>query len=175
MAIEKEVITKTPIIWGAEAFGYRVSNMGNIFKLKKAKLSAVKIASTLKGKPIVDIRLEGYKETIPLNEIIAETFLKKKDIYDDYIIHKDLDELNCNSDNLKWIDLISYIEHQVKYNLVIDLKFDDFMAVYDNIEKSNNGEPTPEGYVNLLERLSKEEVKALTERVNEVRLGRKQQ
>lgn len=94
---------------------YEVSNFGKLRRLKVSEEGEIINPSNIKGYPIINVKLtNGKRTTRYIHKLIAEVFLDKDTIDQEYVIHLDYLKENNHYRNLKWVNRTELFQHQAK-------------------------------------------------------------
>lgn len=108
---------------------YEISNFGRVkslmgwnghkhFRREKILKNTQKKYTDDYSITVVTLRKNGYKKTVRVHRLVAETFLKKID-GKNVVNHKDSNPLNNNVENLEWVTTYENVQHSIKnYNML---------------------------------------------------------
>lgn len=92
---------------------YDVSNMGRVRRLEKDGVVRVMVQGTIAGYPYAVIKYpDGRQRNRYIHRLVAQVFLKPKDAYHNFVIHKDYDRTNNAIENLELVNRRKLFEHR---------------------------------------------------------------
>jgi hypothetical protein len=92
---------------------YDVSNMGRVRRLEKDGVVRVMVQGTSAGYPYAVIKYpDGRQRNRYIHRLVAQVFLKPKDAYHNFVIHKDYDRTNNAIENLELVNRRKLFEHR---------------------------------------------------------------
>lgn len=131
---------------------YQVSNLGNIYALKRKKIKRPRINKD--GYYCINISKNNKRKNVLVHRLVAETFLDKKQIKQqnnekinfDFLLvnHRDENKLNNSVNNLEWCTNkynVNYSKN--KYNKKIN-------KIIDILERENINEQLKNKIINIL-------------------------
>lgn len=92
---------------------YEVSNCGRVRRLEKDSVVRVMDQGSIAGYPYAVIKYpDGRQRNRYIHRLVAQEFLKPKDEYHNFVIHKDYDRTNNNLGNLELVNRRKLFEHR---------------------------------------------------------------
>jgi len=121
---------------------YDVSDKGNVRsnKTKKGKILNQHYRCGYKAVYLENNKLKKRK-TINVHKLVANSFLKKSNLKNPIVNHKDGDKMNNNVDNIEWVTYSENVIHAIKNGLMKPYKLpvlqydmnNNFIAEYESI------------------------------------------
>lgn len=103
---------------------YFISNKGRFKSVDKNSGSerVMKSTPTGKGYPKISLKLEGGHESVYIHKVVAENFVSTESPDHIFIVHRDYNRSNNQSDNLAWVTEDGQKDYIKKRSVIYDYK-----------------------------------------------------